>query len=122
MTLMRGMTVEGPGTLTAFNNIRRTTGEAGTSNIENGDGGDGGTGLPGVSGSLTVNGGTVNINGGDGSDGGEDANSGNSGESGDKGIALSGTVTCTADNYVFQESSNKTTWSNLASGSTSAHA
>ena len=94
MTLMRGMTVEGPGTLTVFNNIRRTTGEAGTSNIENGDGGDGG----------------------------EDANSGNSGESGDKGIALSGTVTCTADNYVFQESSNKTTWSNLASGSTSAHA
>ena len=49
MTLMRGMTVEGPGTLTVFNNIRRTTGEAGTSNIENGDGGDGGTGLPGVS-------------------------------------------------------------------------
>lgn len=64
MTLMRGMTVEGPGTLTVFNNIRRTTGEAGTSNIENGDGGDGG----------------------------EDANSGNSGESGDKGIALSGTA------------------------------
>ena len=46
MTLMRGMTVEGLGTLTVFNNIRRTTGEAGTSNIENGDGG---TGLPGVS-------------------------------------------------------------------------
>ena len=44
MTLMRGMTVEGPGTLTVFNNIRGTTGEAGTSNIENGDGG---TGLPG---------------------------------------------------------------------------
>ena len=64
MTLMRGMTVEGPGTLKVFNNIRRTTGEAGTSNIENGDGGDGG----------------------------EDANSGNSGESGDKGIALSGTA------------------------------
>ena len=73
MTLMRGMTVEGPGTQTVFNNIRGTTGEAGTSNIENGDGGDGG-------------------------DGGEDANSGSFGESGDKGIALSGTVTCTADN------------------------
>lgn len=70
MTLMRGMTVEGPGTLTVFNNIRGTTGEAGTSNIENGDGGDGG----------------------------EDANSGSFGESGDKSIALSGTVTCTADN------------------------
>ena len=153
------LTVEGPGTLTVFNNIRGTTGEAGTSNIENGDGGDGGPGLPGVSGSLivksgtvnitggqggrggvscnsgkggkggkggtgvlgslTVNGGTVNINGGDGGVGGEDANSGSFGESGDKGIALSGTVTCTAENYVIQESSNKTTWSNLASGSTS---
>ena len=67
MTLMRGMTVEGPGTLTVFNNIRGTTGEAGTSNIENGDGGEG-------------------------------TNSGSFGESGDKGIALSGTVTCTADN------------------------
>ena len=98
MTLMRGMTVEGPGTLTVFNNIRGTTGEAGTSNIENGDGGDGGPGLPGVSGSLIVKSGTVNINGGDGGDGGEGANSGSFGESGDKGIALSGTVTCTADN------------------------
>ena len=95
MTLMRGMTVEGPGTLTVFNNIRGTTGEAGTSNIENGDGG---TGLLGVSGSLIVKSGTVNINGGDGGDGGEGANSGSFGESGDKGIALSGTVTCTADN------------------------
>ena len=150
------LTVEGPGTLTVFNNIRGTTGEAGTSNIENGDGGDGGPGLPGVSGSLIVNSGTVNITGGqggrggvscnsgkggkggkggtgvsgsltvnggtvniNGGDGGEDANSGSFGESGDKGIALSGTVTCTAENYVIQESSNKTTWSNLASGSTS---
>ena len=100
-------------------NITGGQGGRGGVSCNSGKGGKGGKGGTGVLGSLTVNGGTVNINGGDGGDGGEGANSGNFGESGDKGIALSGTVTCTAANYVIQESSNKTTWSNLASGSTS---
>lgn len=78
-------------------------------------GGDGGDGGVGISGSLIVNGGTVNVDGGPGGD----ASPGDYGDGyhGYEGEALGGTVTCTADGYVIQESYNSRTWYNLTSGS-----
>ena len=83
-----------------------------------GKGGNGGAGGVGISGLLVVNGGTVSGKGGNGGHGGnEDAE--NRGKSGADGKALGSTVTCTAATHIIQESSNSSTWSNLASGSTS---
>ena len=83
-----------------------------------GKGGNGGAGGVGISGLLVVNGGTVRGKGGNGGHGGnEDAE--NRGKSGADGNALGSTVTCTAATHVIQESINNSTWSNLASGSTS---
>ena len=108
------LTVEGPGTLTVNNNASGTEGTSGSDDA-NATGGAGGVGISGL---LVVNGGTVSGKGGNGGHGGnEDAE--NRGKSGADGKALGSTVTCTAATHVIQESSNSSTWSNLASGSTS---
>ena len=92
-------------------------GNGGTDGYGNigGKGGDGGDGGVGISGSLIVNGGTVKVDGGPGGD----AGTGKYGDGyyGYEGEVLGGTVTCTADGYVIQESSNNSTWYNLTSGS-----
>ena len=81
--------------------------------ILNGLGGAGGTG---ISGSLTVTGGTVTSSGGKGIRSIADFIFGSGSVT---GKALGGTVTCAVAGYVIQESNDNSTWSNLASGSTS---
>lgn len=96
----------------------------GVVNHSGGDGGDGGNGGLGITGSLTVYGGTVNVSGGAGGNGGSGGthynhSAGKSGNAGSDGRALGGVVTCTSPNYVIRDCYNYE-WTDLASGSTSS--
>ena len=87
------LTVEGPGTLTVTYNTCGTEGDRGTNYSDSsngGDGGKGGTGFACVSGSLIVNGGTVNITGGTGGNGGTGGIGGYSGRGGMGGMGGAG--------------------------------
>ena len=115
------LTVNG-GTVNVTGGTGGTGGHGGRGSVgqRGGTGGTGGTGGKGIIGSLTVNGGTVSITGGDpGSGGLRGSPGGKIGSPGGTGLALTGTVTCTAADHVIQESSNGDTWGYLASGSTS---
>lgn len=101
------LTIMGPGTLEVYGTHGTTVSTFG---------GDGTQGGAGISGTLTVNGGSVNVTGGKSGDGGF---GGYNGRDGSIERGINGTVTCTAADHIIQDSSDNTTWYNLASGSTS---
>jgi hypothetical protein len=94
-----------------------TGGNGGTGNIGSigSTGGNGGNGGDGISGGLTVNGGMVTVNGGTGGIKGKRGKSGISG----RGLGSEISVTSSVATAIIQESYDKSTWSNLESGSSS---